>query len=173
MKNCTKVKKNIELSANDLISPDITPGIYTCLSIADTGKGMDKDLTQKIFDPFFTTKEKGKGTGMGLSVVHGIVKNMNGAICVYSEPGKGTEFKVYFPVEKSFSVKQKIQTEEAIQGGIERILIVDDEEVKAMGISGFLFKPIVMKDLAKKIREVLSERNIDNASSVFKEKESL
>jgi len=92
--------KKIELGKYDIISPDMEPGVYACLTIADTGIGMDKDMIEKIFDPFFTTKEQGKGTGMGLSVVHGIVKKMGGAIQVYSKPGEGTTFHVYFPVEK-------------------------------------------------------------------------
>jgi len=120
--------KEIELGQYDLIRLDITPGVYACLTIADTGVGMDKDLTYKIFDPFFTTKKKGKGTGMGLSVVHGIVKSLGGAIHVYSEPGKGAEFKVYLPMEKSSIKKQNIQDKGSIQGGTERILHVDDEE---------------------------------------------
>ncbi|MDA3789232.1 MAG: ATP-binding protein, partial [Desulfobacula sp.] len=119
--------KEMELGALDLISPDMTPGNYVCLTISDTGTGMDKDVTEKIFDPFFTTKGIGKGTGMGLSVVHGIVKNMGGSIHVYSEPGKGTEFKVYFPVEKSTFEEQNIRTKEPVQGGTEQILLVDDE----------------------------------------------
>jgi len=95
--------------------------------IADTGKGMNKTLTKKIFDPFFTTKKKGKGTGMGLSVVHGIVISMNGAIQLYSEAGKGTEFNVYLPVEKSLSEKQVTNSKVEIQRGTEQILLVDDE----------------------------------------------
>jgi len=121
--------KEIELGELDLINPDMTPGVYACLTVADTGQGMDKNLTEKIFNPFFTTKEKGKGTGMGLSVVHGIVTGMKGVIKVYSEPGQGTEFNVYLPVVQSLSEKQEIhQAKEPIQGGIERILLVDDEE---------------------------------------------
>jgi len=120
--------KQMELGTCDLINPDMIPGQYACLTVADTGIGMDKELTQKIFDPFFTTKAVGKGTGMGLSVVHGIVEGMGGAIRVYSEPGKGTQFYVYFPIEKGSFVKQSAQIHEAIQGGIERILLVDDEE---------------------------------------------
>ena len=120
--------KNVELGELDLINPDMVPGVYACLIVSDTGKGLDKSLTQKIFDPFFTTKEKGKGTGMGLSVVHGIVKSMRGAVQAYSEPGKGTEFKVYFPIEKSCLEKQDTQTNGSIQNGTEQILLVDDEE---------------------------------------------
>ncbi len=231
--------EELELGAFDLIDPDMKPGGYVCLTIADTGVGMDKVLTDKIFNPFFTTKEKGKGTGMGLSVVHGIVKSMDGAIKVYSEPGQGTQFHVYLPVEKMSFEKQNVKTKELIQGGFEQILLVDDEEAiltmgkkmlerlgyqvtsrtssietlevfrtnpdkfdlvitdmampnmsgdklsveltqirpdipvllctgfsetmseekaASLGIKGFLLKPIVMKDLSQKIREVL-DRN--------------
>jgi PAS domain S-box-containing protein len=119
--------KQVELGEQDVLHLDIEPGPYACSTFADTGIGMDKDLTEKIFAPFFTTKELGKGTGMGLSVVHGIVKTAGGSISVYSEPGKGTEFRVYLPVVKSPSEKHETQTIEPIQGGIERILLVDDE----------------------------------------------
>ncbi len=235
-----KVSLNeVELGGLDQVNPDMATGVYACLTVADTGKGMDKNLTDKIFDPFFTTKEKGKGTGMGLSVVHGIVTSMNGAIQVYSEPGKGTVFNVYLPVEKSLSEEQVIDSKVEIQRGTEQILLVDDEDaiiameklmlerlgyqvtsrtssIKALeafrdnpekfdlvitdmampnmpgdklsakltkirpdipvllctgfseamsedkaaslGINGFLFKPIVMKDLSQKIREVLDKK---------------
>jgi len=119
--------KQMEFGTLDLINPDMTPGQYACLTVLDTGMGIDKKLIQKIFDPFFTTKVIGKGTGMGLSVVHGIVAGMGGAVRVYSEPGKGTQFYVYFPIEKSSFVKHSIQTHETIQYGNETILLVDDE----------------------------------------------
>jgi len=120
--------KEIQLGEYDVLRPDMKPGIYACLTIADTGIGMDKELIRTIFDPFFTTKEKGKGTGMGLSVVHGIVENMNGVIQVYSEPGEGTQFHVYLPVEKTSFDKPSIPSHETIPGGTEQILLVDDEE---------------------------------------------
>jgi len=235
-----KIRVSLEkiiVSEHEIVSPDMAPGAYNCLTIADSGIGMDKGTIEKIFDPFFTTKEKGKGTGMGLSVVHGIVSGIGGAILVYSEPGKGTEFRVYFPIGESDSEKQEIQNQGLIHGGSERILLVDDEEniidmekrilerlgyqvtsftssikaleafrvapekydmvitdmampyisgdrlapelvkirpdipillctgfsetmsedsAAAIGIKGFLMKPIVTKDLAEKIREVLS-----------------
>ena len=235
--------KKVELEESDLFSPDIKPGTYACLSISDTGRGMDNELIAKIFDPFFTTKEIGKGTGMGLSVVHGIVKSMDGAIKVYSEPDKGTEFHVYLPLAEVVKEQQtttNIKT--SIQGGIEHILLVDDEhaiiemeqnmlermgyqvishtssiealeafranrgkfdliitdmampnmsgdkfaveltkirpdipillctgfsetmsaeEADTLGIKGFLLKPIVMKDLSLKIREVLDKNKTE------------
>ena len=121
--------KEIKIHKQDMLSQIMEPGVYACLTIADTGIGMDKALTEKIFDPFFTTKELGKGTGMGLSVVHGIVNKIGGTIRVHSEPGKGSEFYVYFPVEKSSSEEQSVQTKEPIPCGNEQILLVDDEEM--------------------------------------------
>lgn len=120
--------KEIEIGESDLINPDMKPGFYACLIVADTGKGMDKGLIGKIFDPFFTTKEQGKGTGMGLSVVHGIVNKMGGVIQINSKPDKGTQFHVYFPVIKSRSESQKIYVKEGFMGGTEHILLVDDEQ---------------------------------------------
>ena len=120
--------KEIELGEQDVINPEMEPGPYACLTVADTGTGIDKDVKENIFDPYFTTKEKGKGTGMGLSVVHGIVKKAEGSIHLYSKPGKGAEFHVYLPVVKSTFDQQEIQSEEPIQRGTEKILLVDDEE---------------------------------------------
>ncbi len=233
--------KEIEHNKMDLNIPDLEPGVYALLTISDEGIGMDQDLTQKIFDPFFTTKEKSKGTGMGLAVVHGIVKQMGGTIQVYSTPNIGTEFKVYFPVIKDSLKDETIQEKDAIQVGTENILLVDDEKVilkmgkkqlsrlgydvssydssiealevfrsdpakfdivitdkqmpgltgdklavellkirpeipillctgfsdamseekaASLGIKGFLMKPILINDLALKIREVLNKQNM-------------
>ena len=120
--------KEIKSGEDDLITPDLMPGSYACLTIADTGLGMDKKTIDKIFEPFFTTKDKWKGTGMGLSVVHGIVKSMNGAIQVHSEPGKGAEFHIFLPIVKSAYEKQELQVNKPILCGTERVLLVDDEK---------------------------------------------
>jgi PAS domain S-box-containing protein len=106
---------------------DIKPGLYLKLSVRDTGQGISSDLLGQIFDPFFTTKQQGEGTGMGLSVVHGIVKSHGGTISVYSEPGEGSIFNVYLPAIESSS-EQKAREEKPVPTGTERILFVDDEQ---------------------------------------------
>lgn len=118
---------SLELTEKDIIDePDIKPGPFVKLSVKDTGIGIDKKNVSKIFDPYFTTKDIGKGSGMGLSVVHGIVKSYGGIISVESTPNKGTTFIVYLPM-----VEQAIQpikaTTTPLPGGVEHILIVDDE----------------------------------------------
>ncbi|MCP3956155.1 MAG: response regulator, partial [Desulfobacterales bacterium] len=120
--------EEVELGEQDLPSPDMEPGPYACLIVADSGTGIDDNVIEKIFDPYFTTKELGKGTGMGLSVVHGIVKKAGGSIHLYSKFGQGAEFHVYLPVVKSSYEQQEIQTEEPIQCGTEQIMFVDDED---------------------------------------------
>ncbi len=120
--------KEIAFGEQDVINQEMEPGLYACLTVGDTGNGIGKDVRAKIFDPFFTTKELGKGTGMGLSVVHGIVKKAGGSIQVDSQPDKGTKFHVYLPIVKSISGQQVIKTTGTNQGGTEQILLVDDEE---------------------------------------------
>jgi PAS domain S-box-containing protein len=106
--------------------PDLKSGAYLRLTVSDTGHGMSSSVVDQIFNPFFTTKEKGEGTGMGLSVVHGIVKNYGGTISVTSEPGKGSRFDLLIPAIESDSTSDE-NIEEAISGGTENILVVDDE----------------------------------------------
>jgi signal transduction histidine kinase/CheY-like chemotaxis protein len=108
-------------------SEGMKPGLYMRLLVRDTGMGMPPDILDKIFDPFFTTKKLGEGTGLGLSVVHGIVKQSNGYITVMSEPGKGTTFTVCLPKAAEEPVSGAIGDGEPPTGD-ERILFVDDEE---------------------------------------------
>ncbi len=122
------VLKKVKISEDDTVISGIKPNTYTCLTVSDTGKGMDKNLINKIFNPFFTTKEKGKGTGMGLSVVHGIVKSVNGEIQVSSVPEKGTKISIYIPEEMNSYEKDYCPKKESIPCGTERILLVDDEK---------------------------------------------
>jgi CheY-like chemotaxis protein len=128
----TKLVKQILTFARQdkdkLMQMKMQPVIKEALQLLRSTIPTTIEIKQKIFDPFFTTKGIGKGTEMGLSVVHGIIKSMGGAIQVHSEPGKGTEFKLYFPIDKSHFNETAIQTKEPFQGGTERILLVDDEE---------------------------------------------
>ncbi len=237
--------KKVELGEYDILNPDMTHGEYACLTVTDTGTGMDKVVTEKIFDPFFTTKAIGKGTGMGLSVIHGIVTHMGGAIQVHSKLEKGTQFNIYLPAVKDLSEEQVINSNAEVQRGTEHILLIDDEEAVvtmqkqllkrlgyqvtshisslealdvfrshsnifdlvitdmqmpnmsgdklsiellkinpdipvllctgysetiseekaiSMGINGFLLKPIVLKDLSQKIREVLDDNKTENTN---------
>lgn len=107
--------------------PKIEPGKYVLFSASDTGEGMTEDVQKHIFEPFFTTKEQGKGTGLGLATIYGIVKQHKGHIFVYSEPGKGTSFKIYFPVSGEKSVKPVPKKQIILQPGTETILVVDDD----------------------------------------------
>ncbi|MCF8033718.1 MAG: PAS domain S-box protein [Desulfarculaceae bacterium] len=114
-----------ELTANGYVG--LAPGRYQRLRVSDTGVGMDKEVLERIFEPFYTTKEVGKGTGMGLSVVHGIVKNYGGTITVYSEPDQGSNFHVYLPLANGESEQKQPNLPRELPRGSESILFVDDE----------------------------------------------
>lgn len=137
----------------------IEPGLYMRLVVRDTGSGMAPDTIDRIFDPFFTTKKLGEGTGLGLSVVHGIVNQCGGSITVESEPGKSSTFTVYFPKITEGSVPAAV-SHEALPTGDERILFVDDEEAL-----------VVMGEelLAELGYEVLSRTSSREALALLKE----
>ncbi len=118
--------------------PELKENKYVRLSVSDTGQGINPDMIGRIFDPFYTTKEKGQGTGMGLSVVHGIIKRYNGSIKVESIPDKGSDFHIYLPVIKD-EAPLIIDQDKSLLTGNETILFVDDEEIQT--------------DMAKKILE--------------------
>ena len=122
-------------------------GDYVCIAVRDNGSGMDPEVVSQIFEPFFTTKDVGKGTGMGLSTVHGIVHNHEGHVCVQSQPGKGTEFDIYLPAVLAAAAAGELSEQDRIgeiNGRHRRILVVDDEE-----------------SIAELIREQLSQYNFD------------
>ncbi len=120
---------NIELDETySLQHAYVEEGSYVMLSFSDTGCGMDKHIQAKIFDPFFTTKEPGKGTGLGLSTVYGIVKQNGGYVWVYSEPGKGATFRIYFPqVEGAANHHNRAAQQSQPPHGTETVLLVEDE----------------------------------------------
>ena len=107
----------------------VKPGEFTMIAVSDDGHGMDAEVRRHIFEPFFTTKEKGKGTGLGLATVYGIVKQTGGDIWVYSEPGQGTTFKLYFPrAFEPLSESSSSDPSATKRSGGETILVVEDEQ---------------------------------------------
>ncbi len=112
---------------------EVRPGHYVMLSVSDTGTGMSPETLENIFDPFYTTKDVGKGTGLGLSTVYGIVKQHGGSISVYSEPGKGTSFRIYFPKSRQAAPDQvqvpKV-SDDSVRGGETVLVVEDNKEVR-------------------------------------------
>ena len=122
------------ITANDQLDQDFCrrhlgakPGRYVSLTVSDTGYGMDQETQLHIFEPFFTTKEAGKGTGLGLATVYGIVKLHTGYIICYSEPEHGTTFRIFFPAISSEREPQTKGEETLLRGGSETILLIDDD----------------------------------------------
>jgi CheY-like chemotaxis protein len=137
------------------------PGSYVMFSVSDTGTGMDEATLSHIFEPFFTTKETGKGTGLGLSTVYGIVKQANGYLMAYSEPGHGTIMKIFLPrAHKGSLVDQPVAVAKAIPRGTETILLVEDETA--------------LRELTRSILEdsgykVLEARNSEEATEMARD----
>jgi len=120
--------ENVTLDENYTKPFNMEPGRYAKISVTDTGVGMDEATQQRIFDPFFTTKEMGRGTGLVLASVYGIIKNHGGIINVYSEKGEGTTFNIYLPTSEKEGMEEEELPEELLKG-TETILLVDDEDM--------------------------------------------
>jgi CheY-like chemotaxis protein len=118
-----------------LSHPDLRPGPHVRLSVSDNGSGMTEDVQKRIFDPFFTTKVPGEGTGLGLSVVHGIVKDHEGTILVRSQPGAGSTFEIYLPARIAEVADEIAPTTAGPRGNGEHILLVDDDAAVTRAIS--------------------------------------
>jgi PAS domain S-box-containing protein len=152
--------QGIAFSSGDLPEADMQPGEYLVLAVKDTGSGMDEEVRKRVFEPFFTTKPVGEGTGLGLAVVYGIVKSHRGNITVYSEPGRGSIFRVYLPKAVT-GVTEKAGPPKPIPGGNERILFVDDEEIIVHSVRNMLVR------LGYKVATVT---NSEDALKLFSEK---
>jgi two-component system cell cycle sensor histidine kinase/response regulator CckA len=138
-------------------------GYYALISVSDNGTGMDEATRERIFEPFFTTKEVGKGTGLGLSIVYGIVKQHNGFINVYSEPGKGTTFRVYLPLINCVPAIRHDSNELPVRGKGEIILLIEDsEEIRTLlgeMMSDFGYRVIYAADGEKGVEKFMSHHD--------------
>jgi CheY-like chemotaxis protein len=142
-------------------NPYMKTGRYALLAVSDTGVGMDEKTRERVFEPFFTTKGPDKGTGLGLAMVYGIVEQHGGFIHLYSEPGKGTAFKVYFPaVEAQSDAVTAKRGEEILRGGKETILLAEDEEA---------IRALAERVLTEFGYTVLVARNGEEAIEIFRQ----
>jgi CheY-like chemotaxis protein len=143
----------------------VTPGHYVALTVTDTGTGMTPEVQARLFEPFFTTKEIGKGTGLGMATVYGIVARSGGSVGVYSEVGKGTSFKVYFPrVETADLAMEAPRPVAPVPVGTQTVLVVEDED----GL-----RELARKLLLRQGYTVLVAANADEALRVFEANQSI
>lgn len=139
-KQVTVQTQNVEITSHDLaMYHQLAPGRYVSLAVSDTGAGMPPDVVSRVMEPFFTTKDEGQGTGLGLSMVYGFVKQSGGTVRIYSEVGEGTTVRLYFPASSEFANDLQAAKSRAIdKGGSETILIVEDKPDVAVIAQMFL-----------------------------------
>lgn len=140
--------------------PSVSPGWYAMIAVSDTGIGMDQETRSHIFEPFFTTKESGKGTGLGLATVYGIIKQSGGSIWVYSEPGRGSTFHIYLPRAEGTAAEPETVPVVSSSHGSETILLAEDDEN---------FRKLVREILDKNSYTVLEAKDADEAIKIAKE----
>jgi two-component system, cell cycle sensor histidine kinase and response regulator CckA len=144
--------------------PFARPGRYSMLSVTDTGTGMDAATVDRIFEPFFTTKEQGKGTGLGLAMVYGIVRQHGGFVHVYSELGVGSTFRIYLPVSlEAVKSPERAPDTRPVRGGTETILVAEDHEglreIARETLTNLGYRVILTADGEEAVREFLDPRN--------------
>jgi PAS domain S-box-containing protein len=120
--------ENVTIKGDQQVPYRVKPGDYILLTVADTGTGMDEKTQRRIFDPFFTTKDMGRGTGLGMASVYGIIKNHEGFINVFSQEGRGTRFEIFLPARQKITLQSELMAEDDYPGK-ETVLLVDDEEM--------------------------------------------
>jgi CheY-like chemotaxis protein len=152
---------NIDIDEHSLvINPDLQTGQYVQISISDTGSGMDTDTQARIFEPFYSTKISEEGSGLGLAMVYGIIKQSNGVIEVSSEPGVGTTFNVYLPRIRGEYVPAEVRVSKTAESGKgENILLVEDDEA---------LRKVIQQYLSRKGYNVISAGSAEKAVDLFK-----
>ena len=155
--------RNVVIDERDAVLPEVTPGRFVCLEVVDSGAGIADEVLQHIFEPFFTTKEAGKGTGLGLAVVYGIVKQHEGWIDVDSKAGGGTSFRIYLPGSADAAEKEVAAAPAVdLHGDGRRVLVVEDEET----LRGLIADTLVQKGFT-----VLQATSVDEALAIFAREE--
>lgn len=153
--------KNVEIGSEFVEAhPWANPGHFAMLGVTDTGCGMEKDVLEHIFEPFYTTKETGKGTGLGLATVYGIVKQHDGMIHAYSEPEKGSTFKLYWPMSERPEEMAIPKSTSQASGGTETILLAEDDD---------LVRNLAARTLQRAGYVVIEARDGEEAVALFKE----
>jgi PAS domain S-box-containing protein len=150
------------------LHPDVRPGEYVLISVTDNGEGIPKDVIEKVFEPFFTTKEVGKGSGLGLSMVYGFVKQSNGHVSIYSEPGLGTTVRMYLPrsaTDGSLAPEQALIEEVTLPKGTETILVVEDDpfvrSYVVMRLGSLGYQVVAAVDGNEALQKLRSDTRID------------
>ncbi|MEI6704550.1 MAG: ATP-binding protein, partial [Deltaproteobacteria bacterium] len=155
----------LDASFKDFHNYDVPPGNYALLTVSDTGTGIRKEHIDHIFEPFFTTKEVGKGTGLGMAIIYGIVKQHNGFINVYSEPGHGTTFRIYLPMDEKTNGFQATKPEPAPpEGGNETILVAEDDPSVCVLVAKLLerhgYNVILAEDGVEAVEKFMAHQDI-------------